>query len=219
MFEDLRQAFREALDNFKEELNRDAVPGTVDRLLQGMVREVTEARARLKATEDDLTRTRLNVKAEEDHVATMSRRRALASEIGDEETARIAGEYLERHTKRLEVFRQKEAALEQESKLLDAEVTEMMAKVKEARARRDSLAAESGRTSARGAIGESDDLFDTFKRMEAKIQGDEFRAEAAEEVGRETSDLHIDLDSPPAREEIDYDEVLAELKRRMGRQE
>ncbi len=217
MFEDLRQAFREALDNFKDELNRDAVPGTVDRLLHGMVQEVTEAKSGLKATEADLAQTRLHVRAEEEHVATTSRRHTLATQIGDQETARIAGEYRERHAKRLEVFRQKEAALEQEVKLLSAEVEEMMAKVKEARSRRDSLTAESGRTQARESIGgESDDLFDTFKRMEAKIQGEEYSAEAAEEVGRAVDDLHIDLDAPPTRDEIDYDAVLAELKRRMG---
>lgn len=217
MFEDLRQAFREALDNFKDELNRDAVPGTVDRLLHGMVQEVTEAKSRLKATEADLAQTRLHVRAEEEHVATTSRRHTLATQIGDQETARIAGEYRERHAKRLEVFRQKEAALEQEVKLLSAEVEEMMAKVKEARSRRDSLTAESGRTQTRESIGgESDDLFDAFKRMEAKIQGEEYDAEAAEEVGRSVDDLHIDLDAPPTRDEIDYDAVLAELKRRMG---
>jgi phage shock protein A len=217
VFEDLRQAFREALDNFKDELNRDAVPGTVDRLLHGMVQEVTEAKSGLKATEADLAQTRLHVRAEEEHVATTSRRHTLATQIGDQETARIAGEYRERHAKRLEVFRQKEAALEQEVKLLSAEVEEMMAKVKEARSRRDSLTAESGRTQARESIGgESDDLFDTFKRMEAKIQGEEYSAEAAEEVGRAVDDLHIDLDAPPTRDEIDYDAVLAELKRRMG---
>lgn len=217
MFEDLRNAFREAVENFKEELNRDAVPGTVDRLLQGMVQEVTDAKARLKATENDLDHARLKVAAEEEQVATMARRQKLAQDIGDEETARVAGEYLARHEQRLDVFRQKEAALEREATLLTAEVEEMMAKVKEARTRRDSLTAEAGRTGAREALGESDDLFDTFKRMEAKIQGDEYDAEAARDFDSEMSDLHVDPEAPISRPEIDYDAALAELKRRMGK--
>ena len=41
MFDDLRTAFREALDNFKKELKRDQVPETVDRLLVGMRSQLT----------------------------------------------------------------------------------------------------------------------------------------------------------------------------------
>ena len=37
MFDDLRNAFREAVQNFKDELDRDSVPENVDRLLAGMI--------------------------------------------------------------------------------------------------------------------------------------------------------------------------------------
>lgn len=218
MFEDLRQAFREAMENFKEELNRDAVPGTMDRILQGMVAEVTEARARLKAVEADLETTGMRVKAEEEQVATMQRRRSMAAGIGDEETSRIAAEYLERHERRLQIFRQKETALREEYSLLGAEVEEMMAKLKEAQASRASLSAEAGRTQARESIGGSDDLFDAFDRMEARIRGDEVEADVARDFGDELDDLRVDPDAPPPRPEIDYDAALAELKRRMGKE-
>lgn len=219
LFDDLRSAFREAVDNFREELNRDSVPGTMDQLLQGMVQEVTDARARLKAVEADLETTALRVKHEEEQVATMERRRRMAADIGDEETARLAEEYLTRHGRRLEIFRQKGAALEQEASLLGSEVEEMTAKLKEAQASRASLAAEAGRTQARESIGESDDLFEAFKRMEARIQGDEVEADVARDFGSELDDLRVDPDAPPPRREIDYDAALAELKRRMGQGE
>lgn len=219
LFDDLRQAFREAVDNFKEELNRDEVSGTVDRLLQGMVTEVTDAKARLKSVEADLETTRLRVAAEEDQVATMERRQRMALEIGDDETAGLAAEFLARHSHRLEIFRKKGAALEQEAALLRSEVSEMMEKLQEARASRASLSAQAGRTGARESIGESEDLFDTFRRMEAKISGDEVEADVARDFGDELDDLRVDPYASPPRREIDYDAALEELKRRMGKQD
>ena len=61
MFDDLRNAFREAVQNFKDELDRDSIPENVDRLLAGMIDEVTQARARLKGLEADLEETRRRV--------------------------------------------------------------------------------------------------------------------------------------------------------------
>ncbi len=217
MFEDLRNAFREAVQNFKDELERDSVPETVDRLLKGMIDEVTQARARLKGIEADLAETRTRVAGETEHVATNRRRARMAREIGDEETARIAEEYTERHEKRLLVFTRKADALEQEVTLLTAEVEEMTSKVKEARDRRASLAAESGRTRAREGLSGADDLFDAFDRMEERIAGDEAEADAAEGFASEFDDLGVDPYAAPRRPEVDVDARLEELKRRMGK--
>ncbi|MEJ2538359.1 MAG: hypothetical protein P8188_00020 [Gemmatimonadota bacterium] len=217
MFEDLRNAFREAVQNFKDELERDSVPETVDRLLAGMVDEVTGARARLKGIESDLAETRLQVGVEEEQVATNRRRGRMARNIGDEETARLADEYAERHEKRLAVFRKKAEALEQEATLLGSEVEEMMSKVKEARARRSTLAAEAGRTGARESFSESEDLFEAFDRMEDRVTGDEADAAAAEGFASEFSDLSVDPHAPPRQAQVDVDARLEELKRRMGR--
>jgi phage shock protein A len=217
MFEDLRNAFREAVQNFKDELDRDSVPETVDRLLKGMIDEVTQARARLKGIEADLAETRTRVAGETEHVATNRRRARMAREIGDEETARIAEEYTERHEKRLVVFTKKAEALEQEVTLLTAEVEEMTSKVKEARDRRASLSAESGRTRARDGLSGADDLFDAFDRMEERIAGDEADADAAEGFASEFDDLSVDPYAAPRRPEVDVDARLEELKRRMGK--
>lgn len=217
MFDDLRNAFREAVQNFKDELDRDSVPENVDRLLRGMIDEVTQARARLKGIQSDLDETRRRVEAEEEQVATNRRREKMARDIGDDETARLASEYAERHEKRLGVFRQKAVALEQEVTLLGAEVEEMMGKVKEARERRASLQAEAGRTGARDTLGNVDDLFDAFDRMGERISGEEAAASAAEGFATEFDDLSVDPHAPPRRPDVDVDARLEELKRRMGR--
>ena len=200
MFEDLRRAFREAVDNFKDELNRESLPGTMDELLKGMVQEVTDAKARLKGLETDLRLAEEKVAAEEEHVATNRRRAEMALEIGDEETARIAAEFLQKHETRLGIFQEKAAVLKRERQLLDAEVTEMMAKLKEARANRASITAQSSRTGAREALGESADLFAAMDRMEARIEGTEYESDAAQEIGREfgtaSDDMRVDVDAP-----------------------
>lgn len=217
MFEDLRRAFREALDNFQQELNRDRIPGSVDRLLSGMVDEVTEAKARLKELESQLERTREESAREAREIATCDRRAAMAREIDDEETARVATEYGDRHRRRKEVLDRKAEALAEEVVLRQGEVDEMMAKVKEARDRRDALAAQAGRTDARSSLGEADDLFAELDRMAEKIGDTDARAEAAREMG--DFDLRVDPDEPIRRPQVDYDAALEELKRRMGKSE
>lgn len=219
MFEDLRQAFREAVQNFRDELNRDQVSGTMDRILHGMVEEVTSARARLKGVEEDLEKARQLRAREEEHVATMARRREMAAGIDDGETERLAAEFEAKHRERLEVFVAKEEALAREATLLRSEVEEMMVQVKEARSRRAGLTAEAGRAGTRESMTETDELFRAFERMEERIDGTGAEAEAAETISREygSSDLRIDLDAPPPHQDVDFDAALAELKRRMGK--
>ena len=90
MFENLRQAFREAVDNFKEELNRDEVPDTVDDLLHQMQEEVTDARAHLFTLEEQIKKALQLAEMEAKEVETCRRREAMAEQIGDQETASIA---------------------------------------------------------------------------------------------------------------------------------
>ena len=215
MFEDLRRAFREAMDNFQQELNRDRVPGTVDRLLSGMVDEVTEAKTRLADLEQQLEKTRAESAREAREIETCDRRAAMAREIDDEETARVATEYGDRHRRRKEVLDMKAVALAEEVTLRRGEVDEMLEKVKEARARRDALAAETGRTGARESIRGADDLFAELDRMAERIGDTDAEASAAREM--DDFDLRVDPDAPVRRPQVDYDAALEELKRRMGR--
>jgi phage shock protein A len=219
VFDDLRRAFREAVDNFNRELNRDSVGDSVDRLLRGMVDEVTQAKARLASLESDLERTVGEVEREAAEIATCERRERMAREIGDEETARVAVEYGEKHRRRHAVLTDKAEALRKEVALRRSEVEEMMAQLKEARESRASLSAQAGRAGARDAVGRADDLFAELDRMAEKIGDDENRADAAADIDLEDPfDLRVDPRASPRRSDVDYDAALEELKRRMGKE-
>lgn len=220
MFENLRAAFREAVENFKEELGRDEVPEAVDRLLNGMRDEVTEAKTRLHDLETGIRRALVEAEREKEEERTCLRREEMARKIGDEETARVAAEFRRKHAKRREVLEGKAVALQRELEVRKAEIEEMLEQIKVAQKRRDALAAEVGRSSARDSIRGAHDLFDELDRMAEKM-GDESRREEAEDILGDLgsaggSDYRIDVDAP-SRPEVDVDARLAELKRRMGR--
>lgn len=217
MFENLRNAFREALDNFNKELSRDQVPESVDRLLSGMVSEVTEAKARVLELEQQIARATAEAERERSEAATARRRGTMAEGIGDKETAELAAQYAARHEERLRVLEQKAEALRQELAIRAREVEEMMAKVKEAQAKRDGLAAASGRTGARETLGAADDLFSELDRMAEKMGDEEARARAAEDFADLDLDMDPDFAAPPPPQ-VDLDARLEELKRKMGRE-
>jgi phage shock protein A len=216
MFENLRNAFREAVENFNKELVRDQVPETVDKLLKGMRDEVADAKVQLRELEDQITRTDAEVEREKAEVATARRRGKLAQDIGDAETVEIATQYAARHEERQRVLVQKAVALRQEVELRRTEVEEMLAKVKEAQVKRDSLAATAGRSGARESLGAADDLFSELDRMAEKIGGEDARARASEAM--DDIDLGGDYDFEPPPRAPDVEERLAELKRRMGQE-
>ena len=221
MFEKLRNAFREAVDNFYEELNRDHVPETVDKLLKGMRDELADTKVQIRSLEEQIRKTLAQAEAQKKEAATARRRGEMAEKIGDEETAKVAREFADKHAERQGLLERKAVALKGELEFLEGEYEGMMAKVKEAAAKRDALAAKSGRAGARDTIGAADDLFSELDRMAEKIGDEESRARAAESFG----DLDLDGDAAAdfdreleAEEpEVDVDARLEELKRRMGR--
>ncbi len=218
MFENLRNAFREAVENFNKELARGQVPETVDRLLKGMRDEVSDAKVQLRELEDQIGRTDAEVEREKAEVATARRRGKMAHDIGDTETADIATQYAARHEERQRVLEQKGVALRQEVELRRKEVDEMLDKVKEAQTKRDSLAATAGRSGARESLRAADDLFSELDRMADQIDGEDARARAS--ASMDDIDLSGDdgFEPPPRAPEPDFDQRLAELKRRMGRE-
>jgi len=223
MFDNLRQAFREAVDNFKEELNRDEVPEVVDGLLRQMEEEVVDAKAQLHTLEEQIRKALQLAEKEEKEVATCRRRQSMAEGIGDEETARIAVEFAEKHEKRKTVQERKALALKEELEMKMREIEEMMVQLKEARSKRESLTATRGRASARDSLGQADDLFAELDRMAEKIDDGDRRREAEEDLAadlgeeewRSSSDRTGD--GRPSQEET-AEERLRELKRRMGRE-
>ena len=57
MFDNLRRAFREAIDNFQEELARGDVPEAVDDLLRQMKREAADTKADVARLDQERQRT------------------------------------------------------------------------------------------------------------------------------------------------------------------
>lgn len=218
MFENLRAAFREAVENFKEELSRDEVPEAVDRLLRGMRDEVTEAKTRLHDLETGIRRARIEAEREATEEATCERREVMARRIGDEDTAQVAAEFRAKHARRREVLEAKAVALQRELEVRKSEIEEMLGQLREAQTNRDSLAATAGRASANESLRGAEDLFDELDRMAGIIGDEEARQDALD-------DLIDELDADPDGAEpgepsrpIDVDARLAELKRRMGRE-
>jgi len=216
MFENLRQAFKEAADNFKEELNRNEIPEVVDGLLRQMQEEVTDAQAQTHTLEAQIKRALQIVEMEEKEVATCRRREAMAQKIGDSETAQVAADFAEKHEKRKAIQEHKALALREELEMKRGEVQEMVAQFKEAKAKRESLSATSGRATARNSMSEADDLFSQIDRMAEKIEGGDRLRMAEEDLLSEFADL----DSPPHPRWISPEDEaelrLQELKRRMA---
>ncbi len=215
MFENLRRAFREAVDNFHREMDRDRVGETVDGLLERMVREAARTLATLKGLEKQLAVARKRIEAESRERDVCRRRESMATKIGDEETARVAAAYAEKHEARVAVLVRKASALDAEIGLLRSEVREMEAQIRKARASREDLVARSGRAAAADSLGGADDLFGELDRMAERIEGD---ADAAD-LGKGLFDDGRAFDDAltASRRERDAAARLDELKRRMGR--
>jgi len=110
MFEALRQAFREAVDNFHAELNRDLPPPLADSLRSGL----SEAVRRLSALRSDIVQTREEALRETEELQACIRREEMASRVGDSETQRLAQEFSARHLRRKDLLERKVEILELE---------------------------------------------------------------------------------------------------------
>lgn len=181
MFEDVRQALRDLLAG--------SVPPNERRAVLADMRE-TLVRARMGL--DDLRRgceeTRKRLTHETREQETAERRRAMAEEIGDAETARIAARFAAHHNERLVVLQRKLESQEAELTLVDGEVSEMTAQLKAALTRSGS--------GLPGDVPPADTL------------GDD------ETLRAELDSMH--RAQTRAAREAEADERLAELKRRMG---
>jgi hypothetical protein len=216
MFENLRQAFKEAADNFKDELNRDEVPEVVDGLLRQMQEEVTDAQAQTHTLEAQIKKALQLAEMEGREVATCRRRESMAQKIGDSETAGVAAEFAEKHEKRKAIQEHKALAFREELEMKRSEVQEMMGQFKEAKAKRETLSATSGRATARDSMSEADDLFSKMDKISEGIEGGDRHRMAEEELLSELGSL--DSTTPPRRfsPEEEAELRLQELKRRMG---
>lgn len=216
MFENLRQAFREAVANFKDELGRDDIPEAVSRLLREMKKEAADSKAEIRRLEEAIRGAMKGAEKEKEKGKTCRRREKMALDISDEETARVACEYAEKHEHRRSVLEHKALALKDELDMREEEFLEMIEAIKDAERNRDTLAATAGRSSARNSIEDADDLFAEMDRMADKIGSDDVRREANDELDDLMDDGQDRFSSRPDPSEIDVDARLEALKRAMG---
>jgi phage shock protein A len=223
MFDDLRAAFREALDNFNKELRRDNVSETADRLLVGMKNEIADEKVQILDLESQLEKALTGSQREKELGATCRRREKMARDIGDEDTADLAVQHAAKHEGHQALLEKKAAAIREEIEFRRRNVDEMIEKFSEAKEKRDALSATAGRAGARQTLSAADDLFSELDRMAEKIEGERRTGEAAQALddldldGADDFDYDVSLDeSPPPKEDLDVDAALAELKRRMG---
>jgi phage shock protein A len=223
MFDDLRAAFREALDNFNKELRRDNVSETADRLLVGMKNEIADEKVQILDLESQLEKALTGSQREKELGATCRRREKMARDIGDEDTADLAVQHAAKHEGHQALLEKKAAAIREEIEFRRRNVDEMIEKFSEAKEKRDALSATAGRSGARHTLSAADDLFSELDRMAEKIEGERRTGEAAQALddldldGADDFDYDVSLDeSPPPKEDLDVDAALAELKRRMG---
>lgn len=183
MFDDLRRAFR---DLMAAPLDADARRPALMAMRDTLVR----ARMAVDDLRDQIAATRKRLTEEETELATVQRRKALAEEAADAETAAVAARFEAPLLERVAIRRQKLAVEEQELALAEREVAEMM---------RDFKAATTGagaQPATAGAMRDEDlGLGDASLRRETDAMA---RAQSR------------------AAAEADAEARLAELKRKLG---
>ncbi|MBX6364800.1 MAG: hypothetical protein IRZ00_13100 [Gemmatimonadetes bacterium] len=148
MFEDWKAAWREAVESFYRELNEGE--GPVNARLHAMRREIAAANGELRRLEAEIARARKAVDEERAEEAVCRRRQAAAQRIEDAETARLAGEWAERHARRARVLEQKLEALRAEHEMRAGDLAEMEAALAAAS---DAAAVEAGQGPAGAGVG------------------------------------------------------------------
>jgi|TARA_B110000196_G_C21050728_1_gene617211 hypothetical protein len=220
MFEDLRDAFKEALDNFNRELSRDNVSGTADQMFAGMKDELASEKAQVSGLEDQITKTIEHIERLSDEVATAHRREEMAREIDDNETVKLAAAFSTKAEGYITVLQKKRTALEEELVFRARTVEEMYAQFNAAREKCNGLTAATGRTDARENLSAGNDLFAQFDRMAEAIERTKAEAEAVQAFDQldldQPSEFRVDMDERPVPRKLDVDAALEELKRRMG---
>ena len=179
--------FDELRRRLEDALNRASSPAEGREVLTLMREAIIQAKVAVRELRTGVEETRTRLAAERDALETVRRRGRLAAEINDAETARIAAEYERRHGERVVVLERKLAAQEAEVALAEQEVADMTTQLK---------AAGSGIGPAGGAprVPEPDPL-------------------AADEA----ADANLRRDIDRSAREAQADQLLAELKRRMGK--
>jgi phage shock protein A len=216
MLDDIRRIFRKSIEAFRQELGTREPEDQVAELLAAMRRELVAARAAIPEYEAEVERARREVAREREQLALCERRGSMATRIGDEETARVAREFADRHRERIGVLEQKVAAADAELTLRRSEADEMKRRYQDADANRFAILAQVRRAAAasrmRSAADGETGPFSDFDRMRDRVERDAGFADALEELDEPSM--------PPRDARLEQDAVeerLRELKRRMGK--
>ena len=126
MFDDWKQAWRQAVENFQ----REAADGAAPRV-RAMARELASASGALAKLDQEIRRAQRDLETEQEAERVCRRREQLARDAGDEETVSIAIEFAGRHAERAAVLERKIAVLEDERALLSRDVDDMRKKLTE----------------------------------------------------------------------------------------
>src|SRR5450759_3837398 len=187
MFESFRQSLNDLMDRATPPEERRAV-------LTRMKQTLVQARMGLDDLRGGVAITRQRLEVEVRELETMRRRKSAATAINDAETVALAEKHEAVHAERTDVLRRKLEAQEAELVMVEREVSEMKAELKQA---------VMGAGSAAGTI--ADDA-----RAEAEAVLDE-GAGVAEEIDA------LSRAGKRSAREAEAEQKLAELKRRMGK--
>lgn len=215
MLNELRTMFRNSWEAFQLEHTKREPADEVAALLASMRREMVAARAALPEYAEAVQAAAAELEGERKAIADCKRRLGLAERIGDAETARVAGEFLERHQQRAAVLESKLEAARAERELRERESGDMMSRYKEADANRFALLAQVRAHRARESMRQEDGgpggSFADFDRMADIIHDNAAYADAAEEIG--ATDDRPDHGGAASAESVE--QRLRELKERM----
>lgn len=164
MFEDLKTAWRQAVENFWRELQGDAA--TAAGQAPGMRREIEHARSDLTRLEKQIEGAVQRAESERGEAATARRRQDMARRIGDEETARIAGEYAVKHEEYAGVLERKVDVLRAERDLW----------------RRDLIAMQDALRRRESALGEGPGASETLDEEQERDEREFSRLEHSERM-------------------------------------
>jgi hypothetical protein len=170
MFEDWKQAWRQAVENFHREAG-DGTSGAPPRI-RAMERELTSASGALGRLDEEIARTRRDHEKEREAEQVCRRREALARDVNDGETVRLAAEFAERHAQRAAVLERKIAVLDDARELLSRDVGEMRRMLADVAPDADPRVAD-GNAASRADDGASAHEFSKLEREAREREADQ----------------------------------------------
>jgi hypothetical protein len=194
VFENLRKS----LDDL---LSRSTPPEERRQIVSRMRDTLVQAKMGLQDLRDALEKSRQRLEVERRELDTIQRRKRLAEQINDAETVRLATQYEQLHSERVQVLARKLEAQESELALAERDVAQMMTELRH----------------AASGIGPGPDRGGSAAAVNAAM--DEIESELG---GARDGSLRDEIDGlsrarSRADREADAARRLEELKRRMGK--